>query len=130
MSTVKVTRKVNTTGDKPTKRKANMSDYYGPARAKALLEQLKNDHDFDLIKEIMKTYQMAMELTLLPERIQWRRSIERDLMSYCFPKLRTTEVTQKTDKTIINFTIPAPESHAKLGGEKSLPQLEIDSDGD
>lgn len=77
-------------------------------RAKRLLNLLKDDHRFDLVEEIVKTYN---EIKLLEDdlvRIRLMRSVQKDLMKYAFPILKAEE--GNTDKPAIIINLDIPES--------------------
>jgi len=95
---------------KAAKRKPRKPQIYNKQkRAKVLLKQLKEDHQFDLIDQVLFTYMMAGELEGLEDQIKWRRSIEKDLMGYCFPRLKSTEVNLGSgDTTVLNLMLGNP----------------------
>ena len=82
-------------------------------RARFLLNTLKEEHNFDLIAEIVKTYHEIEDLEDDHERLRLMRSVQKDLMKYCFPTLKSTETHKETEQTVINFNIPALPSQAK-----------------
>lgn len=100
---------------KPKTNKRTPAKFNPQKRAKALVRILKEEHNFDVIEKILETYMMACGLPELEDQIKYRRSIERDLMAYCFPKLKSTETKQQTEQTVINFNIPAiPSSPTRV----------------
>ena len=82
-------------------------------RAKFLLHMLKEEHKFDLVGEIIKTYREIEELEDDHMRLQLMRSVQKDLMKYCFPTLKSTETRKETEQTIINFNVPVLPSQPK-----------------
>jgi len=80
-------------------------------KAKFLLNILNEDHNFDVVAEILKTYKEADALLDPVEKIRLKRSIQRDLMKYCFPVLKSTEVKTDAANTTIHLHIPAPTKH-------------------
>jgi hypothetical protein len=99
-------------------------------RAKFLLNTLKENHDFDLVGEIVKTYREIDALQDPVERLRLLRSVQKDLMKYCFPTLKSFESHKISEATYITFNIPSPVPAPKKVKPLSIPQDDIvDVDG-
>jgi hypothetical protein len=94
------------------------------ARSQMLLEKLE-EKNFHVLNELINIYQRAEKLDTVAEELALKEKIASKLMSYCFPKLRSLEVSSDTGQTtLINLTIPQPESI-----NVTPPQKVLDSNG-
>ena len=110
-------------------------------RSQMLLLQLKNDHSFDIVDEVLELYGYSKEIYLpLFKKVQLNLSqdlpptagfeetevsamnkaaksmgdILGKLMAYCYPKLKAIEVGQASgDKIQFNITIPTIDDPQK-----------------
>jgi len=93
-------------------------------KARFLLNLLKEEHNFDLVGEIIKTYREIQTLADDEVRLQLTRSVQKDLMKYCFPTLKSTETRKEMEQTLINFNIPLLPAH--MMGAQSIPEFDPD----
>lgn len=93
-------------------------------RSQKLLSLLKNDHNFDLVSEIVKTYHEIEELDNDLDRIRLMRSVQKDLMKYAFPVLKAEEGGTDRPAIILNFDLPEPKQMRNITHDI----IEIDED--
>lgn len=104
---------------KPRTIKKSPRKYDKKKKSQLLLRTLKEEHDFDLLAEIIKIYREADDLEDDHERIKIQRGIQRDFMKYSFPTLKSAEIRKDTEHTVINISLPGPTPPKKV----SSPQL-------
>lgn len=74
-------------------------------RARRLLTILTEDHNFDIIKEMVKTYQEVQTLQNDMDRIKLSLSIQRELLKYCFPAIRPDDSGGEKPGVIFNISL-------------------------
>ena len=83
-------------------------------RARRLLTILTEDHNFDVIKEMVKTYQEIQTLKNDMDRIRLSITIQKELLKYCFPAIRPDESGGEKPGVVFNIN---------LGGEPETPPM-------
>lgn len=75
--------------------------------AERLLHLLINEHQFDIIKEVVKLYKEADELENFLEKIKIKKSIIKDLLKYCFPVIASEQTEKELPGVKINLNLHA-----------------------
>jgi len=83
-------------------------------RARRLLTILTEDHNFDVIKEMVKTYQEIQTLQNDMDRIRLSLTVQKELLKYCFPAIRPDESGGEKPGVVFNIN---------LGGEPEAPPM-------